>query len=71
VFSRSFRDTELADISFGSNLIGSMVGGVFEYIALATGYQSLLLVVIAFYAVAYFFWRSSGHPASQRIKLTI
>ncbi|MBE0697877.1 MAG: spermidine synthase, partial [Anaerolineaceae bacterium] len=28
VFSRSFRDTEAADIAFGSNLLGSMVGGV-------------------------------------------
>jgi hypothetical protein len=60
VFSRSFRDTELADISFGSNLLGSMFGGVCEYIALATGYQSLLLVVIAFYAIAYVFWRRIG-----------
>lgn len=60
VFSRSFRDTEQADISFGSNLIGSMAGGVFEYMALASGYQSLLILVIAFYAIAYFFWRRIG-----------
>lgn len=57
VFSHSFRDTDKADIAFGSNLIGAMFGGVFEYVALVSGYQSLLLVVIAFYAVAYLFWR--------------
>ncbi len=57
VFSRSFRDTEMADLAFGANLLGAMVGGVCEYIALANGYQSLLLLVILFYAIAYFFWR--------------
>jgi len=57
IFSRSFRDTEMADIAFGSNLLGAMVGGVCEYIALASGYQFLLLVVIFFYVVAYYFWR--------------
>ena len=46
VFSRSFRDTQSADIAFASNLIGVMVGGMFEYLALATGYQSLLLLVM-------------------------
>lgn len=59
IFSRSFRDTEMADISFGSNLLGSMVGGVCEYIALVSGYQSLLLAVILFYAVAFWFWQRS------------
>ena len=57
VFSRSFRDTESADISFASNLLGIMLGGMFEYLALVTGYQSLLLIVIAFYAVALLLWR--------------
>jgi spermidine synthase len=57
VFSRSFRDTVSADIAFASNLIGVMLGGMFEYLALATGYQSLLLLVVAFYAVAILPWR--------------
>ncbi|MDQ3813931.1 MAG: hypothetical protein M3347_08270 [Armatimonadota bacterium] len=40
VFSRSFRDTETADIAFASNLLGIMLGGMggmLEYIALAAG----------------------------------
>ena len=57
VFSHSFRDTETADMAFGANLLGAMVGGVCEYVALASGYQSLLLLVILFYVVAYFFGR--------------
>ncbi|HEY7375597.1 MAG TPA: spermidine synthase, partial [Polyangia bacterium] len=57
VFSRSFRDTGHADSAFASNLIGIAVGGVVEYAALATGYQALLLAVMAFYAAALFFGR--------------
>ena len=38
-------------------VIGVMVGGMFEYLALATGYQSLLLLVVAFYALALVPWR--------------
>jgi hypothetical protein len=53
VFSHSFRDSMAADIAFASNLLGSMVGGMLEYIALAFGYQVLLLFVLVFYFVAY------------------
>ena len=60
VFTRSFRDTKTADMAFASNLLGAMVGGALEYLALITGYQALLLVVAALYALAYLFatrWR--------------
>jgi hypothetical protein len=54
VFSHSFRDSAAADIAFGSNLLGAMLGGMLEYIALALGYQALLLFVVLFYGIAYF-----------------
>jgi hypothetical protein len=57
VFSRSFRDTDQADNAFASNLLGIAIGGVVEYAALATGYQALLLPVMAFYAAALLFGR--------------
>ncbi|MDQ3493098.1 MAG: fused MFS/spermidine synthase [Chloroflexota bacterium] len=60
VFTRSFRDTKTADMAFASNLLGAMVGGALEYLALITGYQALLLVVAGLYALAYLFatrWR--------------
>ena len=57
VFSRSFRDTGHADSAFASNLLGIAIGGVVEYAALATGYQALLLPVMAFYAAAWLFGR--------------
>ena len=53
VFTASFRDTRTADMAFASNLIGAMVGGVLEYVALVTGYQALLIIVAVLYAAAY------------------
>jgi hypothetical protein len=55
VFSHSFRDTRTADMAFASNLLGSMVGGALEYLALITGYQALLLVVAGLYGLAWLF----------------
>ncbi len=55
VFSYSFRDTRTADMAFASNLLGAMVGGAMEYLALITGYQALLVVVALLYALAYLF----------------
>jgi hypothetical protein len=53
VFSHSFRDSLAADIAFSSNLLGAMIGGMLEYVALAFGYQALLIPVLAFYIIAY------------------
>jgi hypothetical protein len=55
VFSYSFRDTNTADMAFASNLLGAMVGGTLEYIALITGYQALLIVVAVLYGLAWLF----------------
>lgn len=53
VFSHSFRDSQSADVAFASNLLGAMVGGCLEYLALAFGYQNLLVPVIGFYLIAF------------------
>jgi hypothetical protein len=52
-FSFSFRDSRAADMAFASNVLGAMVGGVLEWTALVTGYQSLIVVAAALYLVAY------------------
>jgi len=60
VFTYSFRDTRVADMAFASNLLGAMVGGALEYVALLTGYRFLLLVVALLYLLAWIFatrWR--------------
>jgi hypothetical protein len=53
VFSYSFRDTKTADMAFASNLLGAVVGGAVEYVALITGYASLLFVVAMLYVTAW------------------
>jgi hypothetical protein len=53
VFTYSFRDTDSADMSFASNLLGAMVGGVLEYVALVTGFKVLLLLVAVLYTGAF------------------
>lgn len=55
VFSYSFRDTNSADMAFAGNLLGAMVGGAIEYLALITGYGALLLVVALLYGLAWLF----------------
>lgn len=52
IFANSFRDSEAADISFASNLLGIMVGGGLEYFSMLMGYRWLLILVIVFYACA-------------------
>lgn len=52
IFSHAFRDTEIADIAFASNLLGIMTGGMLEYLSMLLGYHALLWFVIAFYALA-------------------
>jgi hypothetical protein len=53
VFSFSFRDTRTADMAFASNLLGAMVGGAIEYVALITGYQALVPIVGGLYLAAF------------------
>lgn len=53
VFTYSFRDTTSADMAFASNLLGAMVGGALEYVALLTGFKALLLLVGALYVLAF------------------
>jgi len=53
VFSFSFRDTASADMAFASNLLGAMVGGAVEYLALISGYQALLVVLGGLYVLAW------------------
>jgi hypothetical protein len=52
IFTNSFRDSEAADISFASNLLGIMVGGGLEYFSMLFGYRWLLVLVMVFYTCA-------------------
>jgi hypothetical protein len=49
VFSTTFRRAAEPSAAFGSNLIGAMIGGFCEYLAMSLGSQHLALLVIAVY----------------------
>ncbi|MBA2663778.1 MAG: spermidine synthase [Bradymonadaceae bacterium] len=53
VFSRSFAESEKSAHAFGWNILGVMVGGTLEYASMAVGYNSLLILVAIFYALAF------------------
>ena len=67
VFTYSFRDTDSADMSFASNLLGAMVGGVLEYVALVAGFRSLLVLVAGLYVVAFLLARRYRFLADRQL----
>ena len=56
IYSTAFRDTERANIAYGANLLGTMVGGATEYLSLYFGYQNLVIVAGIFYFLAFFYF---------------
>lgn len=67
IFAQRFSDVETTTTAFAANLLGAMVGGALEYLALITGYRFLLILVGVLYALAFLFrtlrYRSSAQPA--------
>ena len=58
-------------MAFASNLLGAMVGGAIEYVALVTGYQALLLLVAVLYALAWLFanrWRGCSPTRTSSLR---
>ena len=53
IFAKRFRDVAASNLAFGANLLGAMVGGILEYVALITGYRVLLVIVAVIYAAAF------------------
>jgi spermidine synthase len=55
IYSTIFRHTTKANVAFGANLLGTMLGGATEYLALYFGYQHLIIFAGIFYFLALFF----------------
>ena len=53
IFAQRFSGVETAGTAFAANLLGAMVGGALEYVALITGYRFLLIVIGALYGLAF------------------
>jgi hypothetical protein len=49
IFSTTFRDTASPSAAFGANLVGAMLGGFCEYLAMAVGSHRLSMLVIVAY----------------------
>ena len=62
IFAQRFSDVETAGTAFAANLLGAMVGGVLEYLALVTGYRFLLVLVGILYALAFLARRAYRRP---------
>ena len=52
IFARSFRDEADPDQAFGSNIAGSVIGGLSESFSTLLGFQHLLIVAICFYLLS-------------------
>ena len=52
VFAISFSHAVDADRAFGANVAGAMVGGLAEYSSMLLGFQYVVLVALAFYAIS-------------------
>ncbi len=57
IFGYFFKETKVGPLAFGWNIIGTMIGGAFEYSSLLSGYKTLTLWVIALYLCC-FVWLS-------------
>jgi hypothetical protein len=53
VFAKRFTETADGTAAFGANLLGAMVGGCLEYLALLVGFPGLLLVAALLYTGAF------------------
>ena len=52
LFAVRFKDAGSSTVAFGANLLGAMVGGALEYLALIFGFNTLLVVVAVLYGAA-------------------
>jgi len=58
IFARSFREVADPDLAFGSNIAGSVVGGLSESFSMLIGFRYLLLLAILFYVLS--IWVPAG-----------
>jgi hypothetical protein len=52
IFATSFRDSIRPDVDFGSNIGGVILGGLSENLSLVFGFNNLILLAIAYYAIS-------------------
>jgi hypothetical protein len=62
IFAKAFAKAPSASAALASNLFGSLVGGVLEYLDMWSGLRWLNMTAILLYAISYLFlMRSAGY----------
>jgi hypothetical protein len=71
IFAKRFAATSNAPLALGTNLLGAIVGGCLEYLSLAFGYRTLLIIAGGLYIAAYLLTSRSrsGESSSLRAKV--
>jgi hypothetical protein len=67
IFAQRFSDVDTTTTAFAANLLGAMVGGALEYLALITGYRFLVILVGVLYALALGFRILLGRRSAFRL----
>ncbi len=62
IFARSFRDEPNPDQAFGSNIAGSVIGGLAESFSTLLGFRHLLILAICFYVLSAWMPSTRGKP---------
>jgi len=71
IFAKRFSETADAALSFGTNLLGAMLGGCLEYLSLVFGYHALLILAAALYIGAYLVMPTGSRVArASSVRLT-
>ena len=52
IFARAFQDSADPDMAFGSNIAGSVLGGLSESFSMLLGFRYLLLLAVVFYLLS-------------------
>jgi hypothetical protein len=59
IFAASFKATQDVSGMFAYNLLGAIMGGLLEYVSMATGFRFLFLVAIGLYCISFLGWKPS------------
>jgi Spermine/spermidine synthase domain len=62
IFAKAFDAVSSPSLALASNMFGSLVGGVLEYVDMWTGLRWLNLLALALYLVSYLFLRRAQSP---------
>jgi SAM-dependent methyltransferase len=71
VFAKRLAAAGDSATAMGANLLGAMVGGVLEYVALVVGYNALLLVAGLLYAGALWVMTTAGARVASRSEAAV